>query len=135
MISFASWLAEEGYSTDIEASTLRNTDYRRVLFSGSNLQLVVMAIPPGEDVGVETHQDHDQFIRIESGAGTAIMDGKKTALKDGMAIVVPAGTKHNVINTGKEVLKLYTVYGPPEHPDGTVEKTKDEEKKEGKIDK
>lgn len=135
MKNFESWLVEEAFVADIEEKTLENNDYRKVLFTGPNLQLVVMALKPGEEVGVETHHDHDQFIRIESGEGTAILDGKKSKLKDGMAVVVPAGTKHNLINTGKSVLKLYTVYGPPEHPKGTTERTKADEKKEGHIDK
>lgn len=134
MKTFALWLAE-AFTGDIEKETLQNTDYRRVIFTGPNMQLVLMAIPPGEEVGVETHKDHDQFVRIESGKGKAILNGKKTDLEDGMAVLVPAGTTHNIVNTGDEVLKLYTLYGPPEHPKGTVEKTKAEEKKEGSIDK
>jgi mannose-6-phosphate isomerase-like protein (cupin superfamily) len=134
MKTFAIWLTE-AYAGNIEKDTLQNTDYRRVISTGPNLQLVLMAIPSGEEIGTEIHHDHDQFIRIESGEAKAVLNGKETKLTDGMAIVVPAGTKHNFINTGSGVLKLYTLYGPPEHPKGTVEKTKAEEKKEGSIDK
>ena len=134
MKSFVTWM-NEAYAGNIETDTLQNTDYRRVISTGPNLQLVLMAIPPGEEIGTEIHHDHDQFIRIEAGEAKAILNGKETKLTDGMAVVVPAGTKHNFINIGKEILKLYTLYGPPEHPKGTVEKTKAEEKKEGSIDK
>ena len=114
-----------GYHTDIEKKSLENTYFREVLFTGPHSQLVVMALNPGEDIGQETHPDTDQFIRVEAGTGKAILDGKEYALQDGSAIVIPAGTEHNVINTSStDALKLYTVYTPPEHPDGTIHKTK-----------
>ncbi len=116
-----------GYLTNIEKKTLENTKFREVLFTGPHAQLVVMALGPGEDIGLETHADVDQFIRVEAGRGTAILDGKEHALEDGSAVVIAAGTKHNIINRSKnEALKLYTIYSPPEHPDGTVHKTKAE---------
>lgn len=116
-----------GYSVNIEDRTQKNNFFREVLFTGPNSQLVVMALKPGEDIGVETHDDVDQFIRVESGTGKAILDGKEHKLEDGVAVVIPAGTEHNIINTSQsEPMKLYTVYTPPEHPDGTVHKTKAE---------
>jgi mannose-6-phosphate isomerase-like protein (cupin superfamily) len=116
-----------GYHTDIEKKTEENEYFREVLFTGPHAQLVVMALKPGEDIGLETHGDTDQFIRVEEGEGKAILDGKEYKLEDGSAIVIPAGTEHNVINTSaKEALKLYTLYAPPEHPDGTIHKTKAE---------
>jgi mannose-6-phosphate isomerase-like protein (cupin superfamily) len=116
-----------GYLTNIEEKTLGNTYFRQVLFTGPHSQLVVMALEPGEDIGMETHADVDQFIRVEAGAGKAILNGEEHELKDGSAVVIPAGTEHNIINTSSsESLKLYTIYTPPEHPDGTVHKNKDE---------
>jgi mannose-6-phosphate isomerase-like protein (cupin superfamily) len=116
-----------GYVTDIESKTADNTFFRQVLFTGPNSQLVVMALQPREDIGLETHDDVDQFIRVEAGEGIVVLDGKEHPLQDGSAVMIPAGTAHNVINTSRnEALKLYTVYTPPEHPDGTVHKTKAE---------
>ena len=114
-----------GYHTDIEKRSLENRYFREVLFTGPHSQLVVMALNPGEEIGQETHPDTDQFIRVEAGEGKAILDGQEYALADGSALVIPAGAEHNVINTSSsEALKLYTVYTPPEHPDGTVHQTK-----------
>lgn len=116
-----------GYHTDIEKKSLENEFFREVLFTGPNSQLVVMALKPGEEIGVETHGDVDQFIRVESGQGKAVLDGDEFMLEDGSAVVIPAGTEHNVLNTSStETLKLYTIYTPPEHPDGTIHKTKAE---------
>ena len=116
-----------GYHTDIEKKTEKNEYFREVLFTSRLSQLVVMSLKPGEDIGLETHMDTDQFIRVEEGEGKAILDGQEYKLEDGSAIVIPAGTEHNVINTSsKEALKLYTLYTPPEHPDGTIHKTKAE---------
>jgi len=116
-----------GYAVDIEKATLDNTYFRKVLFTGPKSQLVLMTLKPGEDIGKETHDDIDQFVRVEAGTGKAVIDGKEHALKDGSAVVIPAGSEHNVINTSSnEPLKLYTIYTPPEHPDGTVHKTKAE---------
>ena len=115
-----------GYLTNIEQETLRNDDFRKVLFTGPNSQLVVMSLKPGEDIGEEVHR-LDQFIRFESGEGEVVLDGEVHRVRDDDAVVIPAGTRHNVINTsGSAPLKLYTVYAPPEHPDGTVHKTKQE---------
>ena len=116
-----------GYHTDIEKKSLENHFFREVLFTGPHSQLVVMSLNPGEEIGQETHQDTDQFIRVEAGSGKAILDGQDYSLADGSALVIPAGAEHNVVNTSAtEPLKLYTVYTPPEHPDGTVHKTKAE---------
>jgi mannose-6-phosphate isomerase-like protein (cupin superfamily) len=116
-----------GYHTDIEKKSLENGYFREVLFTGPHSQLVVMSLEPGEEIGRETHPDTDQFIRVEAGQGKAVLDGQEYELADGSALVIPAGAEHNVINTSStESLKLYTVYTPPEHPDGTVHKTKAE---------
>lgn len=119
----------KGYITNIEKSTLENTDYRRVLYTAKNSQLVLMCVKPGDEIGEETHH-LDQFIRIEQGQAKAILDGIEHTLEDDFAIVIPAGTQHNIINIGEVDLKLYTVYSPPEHKDGTVHKTKQDEKEE-----
>jgi mannose-6-phosphate isomerase-like protein (cupin superfamily) len=117
-----------GFVGNIEEQTLRNRDYRHVLFTGKMVQLVVMSLEPGVEIGSEVHEDHDQFIRVESGSGVAILNGERHELADGVAVVVPAGVEHNVINTSLEGrLQLYTLYAPPEHPDGTVQKTKADE--------
>jgi mannose-6-phosphate isomerase-like protein (cupin superfamily) len=109
------------YVTDIERATRENENFREVLFTGPKSQLVVMSLRPGEDIGMETHGDIDQFLRVEAGRGKAILNGVEHDLADGSAVVIPAGTKHNVVNTStSEALKLYTLYTPPEHPDGTV---------------
>ena len=114
--------------TNIERDTLANEDYRRVLYTGPNLQLVLMTLRPGEEIGMERHEGHDQFIRIESGTGEAVLDGRKHALSDGVSVVIASGVEHNVVNTSKtEPLRLYTLYAPPEHPDGTVHRTKADE--------
>jgi len=115
-----------GYVTNIEEKTLKNSYFREVLFTTDKSQLVVMALKPGEEIGMEVHPEHDQFIRIESGNGKAIMNGEEHEIMDGSAIVIPAGTQHNIINTSQEVMKLYTIYTPPEHKPGTIHKTKDE---------
>lgn len=116
-----------GYVTNIEKDTVANDDFRRVLFTGPNTQLVLMTLQPGEEIGLETHAEHDQFIRVEAGDGVVLLDGKESALEDGSAVVIPAGTEHNVVNTSDdEPLRLYTLYSPPEHPDGTVHPTKRE---------
>jgi mannose-6-phosphate isomerase-like protein (cupin superfamily) len=114
-----------GYVTNIENKTLDNDNFREVLFTAPGMQLVLMTLRVGEEIGLETHDDVDQFIRIESGQGKALLNGKEHALEDGSAIVIPRGTEHNVINVSKsEPLKLYSIYTPPEHPDGTVHRTK-----------
>ena len=120
----------QGFVGNIEKLTLDNKNYRRVLFTGPHAQLVVMRLLPGEEIGLEVHDTHDQFFRLEAGECKIIMDGKEFALKDGMAAIVPAGVKHNVINSSKtQELKLYTIYSPAEHPPGTVHATKAEAEK------
>ena len=114
----------KGYVDNIEQRTTENDDFRRVLYTGHNLQLVLMTIQPGEEIGEEVHDDRDQFFRIESGAGEVWIDGKRNVVKADDGVVVPQGARHNVKAVGKEPLKLYTIYGPPEHIDGTVHKTK-----------
>ncbi|MFB0504513.1 MAG: cupin domain-containing protein [Candidatus Bathyarchaeia archaeon] len=117
----------KGYIVDIEKETERNTDFRRVLYTGKHSQLVLMSIRPGEEIGEETHNDVDQFFRFEEGEGKVIIDGVEHRVKDGNGVIVPAGAKHNVINTSKRVnLKLYTIYSPPEHQDGIVRHTRKE---------
>lgn len=108
----------QGFVANIEKLTVENTDFRRVLYTGKYLQLVLMTLKPGEEIGAEVHDDHDQFFRIESGSGEVEIDGKRTPIKDDDAVIVPAGARHNVINTGDAPLALYTLYGPPEHRDG-----------------
>ena len=116
----------KGYVVNIEEESLVNDNFRRVLYTGPNSQLVLMSLLPGEEIGMEVHT-LDQFIRVEKGTGLAILDGVEHQLADGSAIVVPAGANHNVINTSNsEDLKLYTVYSPAEHQDGIVFKTKAE---------
>ena len=118
----------KGHVTDIERDTLANEDYRRVLYTGPNLQLVLMTLAPGEEIGLESHEGHDQFIRVEAGTGEVLLAGKTYPLKDGSSVVIPSGAEHNVVNTSKtEKLRLYTLYGPPEHPDGTVHRKKSDE--------
>lgn len=116
----------KGFVEDIEKLTTENKDFRRVLYTGKYLQLVLMTLKAGEEIGEEVHEDHDQFFRIEAGKGQVIIDGKATDIEDDDAVIVPAGARHNVVNTGDQPLKLYTLYGPPEHRDGVVRTTKKE---------
>ncbi|MCC7024244.1 MAG: cupin domain-containing protein [Thermomicrobiales bacterium] len=114
-----------GYSINIEQKTLENDYFREVLYTAKHMQLVVMTLQVGEEIGQEIHHDRDQFIRVEAGQGEAILDGERHALSDGMVVVIPAGAEHNVINTSPiEPLRLYTIYAPPEHPAGTINRTK-----------
>lgn len=114
-----------GYSVNIEQRSLENNYFREVLYTAPHSQLVVMTLQVGEDIGQETHDEHDQFIRVEAGQAEAILDGERHALSDGSALVIPAGTAHNVFNTSPDTpLRLYTIYSPPEHPDGTINRTK-----------
>jgi len=119
-----------GFVDNIETLTTQNSDFRRVLYTGEHLQLVLMSLEPGQEIGAEVHEDHDQFFRIESGEGAVVIDGKRTEVKDDDAIIVPAGAEHNVINTGAEPLRLYTLYGPPEHEEGVVAADKDDVEEE-----
>lgn len=116
----------KGYLANIETLTEKNTAFRQVLYTGHNLQLVLMALTPGQDIGMETHATHDQFFRIEKGHGEVVIDGLRHKIKGGDGLIVPAGAKHNLINTGDKPLRLYTIYGPPNHVDKLVEKTKAE---------
>ncbi|NTU47000.1 cupin domain-containing protein [Candidatus Roizmanbacteria bacterium] len=114
-----------GFVTNIEEKTQENSHFRQVIFTSQHNQLVLMHLQPSEDIGMEVHAYTDQFLRIESGEGKVIMNGEETMIQDGSAIVVPAGTQHNVINTSADhPLKLYTIYSPPHHKDGTVHHTK-----------
>jgi mannose-6-phosphate isomerase-like protein (cupin superfamily) len=116
----------KGYVDNIEQATLANADFRRVLYTGGHLQLVLMTLPPGCDIGEEVHEDRDQFFRIEQGEGEIRIDGAVNKVTDDFAVIVPAGARHNVINTGAAPLRLYTIYGPPEHRDGVVHTTKEQ---------
>lgn len=117
----------KGYFGNIEKETLENTNFRKVLFTGPKSQLVVMSLKPGEEIGAEIHDDHDQFIRIEKGKAKVTIGEETRGLTDDEAVVVPAGENHNVVNTSdEEELKLYTIYSPAEHPEGTIHQTKAE---------
>ncbi len=126
-----------GYVQNIESITIENKAFRRVLYTARNCQLVLMSLKPGEEIGAEIHQ-LDQFFRVEQGTGDAVLDGVRTPISDGFAVIVPAGAKHNIINTGSEALKLYTLYAPPNHRDGIVHQTRemaeaDDEQFDGKT--
>ena len=114
----------KGFVDDIEKLTKENSDFRRVLYTGKYVQLVLMALQPGEEIGEEVHEDGDQFFRVEDGEGVVVIDGTRHEIEDDDAIVVPAGARHNVINTGDKPLRFYTLYGPPEHRDGVIHKTR-----------
>jgi mannose-6-phosphate isomerase-like protein (cupin superfamily) len=116
----------KGFIGNIEDQTGKNTDFRRVLYTGPHLQLVVMSLKPGEEIGEEVHEDTDQFFRVEKGKGKISIDGRDTPIEGSTAMVVPAGARHNVRNTGPTPLKLYTIYSPPHHADGTVQHTRAE---------
>lgn len=116
----------KGFVDNIDRLTVDNKDFRRVLYTGKHLQLVLMSLRPGEEIGDEVHEDHDQFLRIEKGRGEVWIDGQRTKVKADDAVIVPAGARHNVVNTGGRKLKLYTLYGPPDHKDGVVHATKAE---------
>ena len=113
----------KGFVQDIEGITIRNEAFRRVLYTARHCQLVVMSLKPNEEIGAEVHK-LDQFFRVEEGSGEAVLDGVRTAIQPGFALVVPAGTNHNIINTGTASLRLYTVYSPPNHRDGVVHRTR-----------
>ena len=118
-------MALKGYGVALESETLKNSDFRRVLYTGKHSQLVLMSLLPGEEIGMEVHSHLDQFFRFEKGEGKVIVDGNVHKVKDGSGVIVPAGAEHNVVNTSKkDALKLYTIYSPPEHIDKTVRKTK-----------
>ena len=115
-----------GFHDDIEQLTTGNSDFRRVLYTGKNMQLVLMTLQPGDEIGSEVHRDRDQFFRFEEGEGRVDIDDNSYNVADGSGIIVPAGSRHNVRNTGDGPLKLYTLYAPPEHKDGVVQTTKAE---------
>lgn len=119
----------KGYIGDIEKETKNNENFRKVLYTAHNSQLVVMSLEPGEDIGAEVH-DLDQFVRIEEGQGKAIMNGVEHSIEDDWAVVIPAGMEHNIVNTGEDKMKLYSIYSPPEHKDGTIHKSKAEAQEE-----
>ena len=117
----------KGFKANIEKGTLSNNDFRKVLYTGKHLQLVLMSLKGGEEIGEETHRDNDQFFRFESGTGKCIIDENEYNVKDGDVIIVPAGAKHNIINAdSKAELKMYTIYAPPHHKDGIVRATKED---------
>ena len=118
--------AMKGYVADIEKLTGKNHDFRQFLYTGAHLQLVLMTLKSGQEIGTQTHDTHDQFFRIEKGKGSAVIDGATDKVKDGDCVIVPAGTVHNVTNTGDKPLHLYTLYGRPEHMDNLVQKKKAE---------
>ncbi|HEU5298936.1 MAG TPA: cupin domain-containing protein [bacterium] len=113
-----------GFVANIEDRTEENSDFRHVLYTGRQIQLVLMSLRPGEDIGEEVHTGVDQFFRVEAGKGEVMIDGRKSKVEGDTAIVVPAGARHNIKNTGSKALKLYTLYAPPQHADGTVQATK-----------
>jgi mannose-6-phosphate isomerase-like protein (cupin superfamily) len=113
----------KGYVQDIEGVAIRNAAFRQVLYTAKNCQLVVMALKPKEEIGAEVHH-LDQFFRVEEGTGEAVLDGVRSAIKPGFAVLVPAGTNHNIVNTGTVPMKLYTIYSPPNHRDGVVHRTR-----------
>ena len=128
---------KKGYVQNIESIAVNNTDFRRVLYTANNSQLVVMALKPKEEIGAEEHKS-DQFFRVEKGSGVAVINGVSTAISAGYAILIPGGARHNIINTGSVPLKLYTIYAPPNHRDGVVHHTragaeKDDEHFDGKT--
>ena len=124
----------KAFIADIEDRAEENEYFRRVLFTGPNLQLVVMSLAPGEEIGEEVHEDTDQFFRVEAGHGEIVLDGDATPVEDDTAMLVPAGMRHNVRNTGRKPLKLYTLYAPPHHADGTVHRTRaDAERSAAKV--
>jgi len=117
--------SKKGFKSNIESDTIENDNFRKVLYTGHNLQLVLMSLKGGEEIGEETHKDNDQFFRFESGDGKCIINDTEYLVKDGDSVIIPAGAKHNIINTSKKKeLKMYTIYSPPHHKDGIIKKTK-----------
>jgi mannose-6-phosphate isomerase-like protein (cupin superfamily) len=123
-LSIKEGFAMKGFVDNIEELTEENSNFRTVLYTAKKMQLVVMALRPGEEIGEEVHNDRDQFFRLEKGNGEISIDGTLSEIKTGTAMIVPAGARHNIKNTGDETLKLYTLYAPPNHADGTVHTTK-----------
>jgi mannose-6-phosphate isomerase-like protein (cupin superfamily) len=123
----------KGFDVNIEQLTLENDNFRKVLYTAQHLQLVLMSLKVGEDIGMETHQNKDQVFRFESGIRKCIIDDNDFMVAEGDAIVVPAGARHNIINTGTIPFKMYTIYGPPNHKKGTIRKTKEDAEKNGEV--
>jgi mannose-6-phosphate isomerase-like protein (cupin superfamily) len=117
---------KKGYIINIESETIANDNFRKVLYTAPHSQLVLMSLKAGEDIGMEIHSDNDQFFRVEKGQGKIIIDGNEYDVSDGFAVVIPAGSEHNVINTGSDSLKLYTIYSPAHHRDQVLHATKEE---------
>ena len=117
---------KKGYKDNIETVTVGNADFRHVLYTGTDMQLVAMSLKPGEDIGVEVHPENDQFFRFESGQGKVVVNETEYEVSDDDVVIVPKGAEHNVINTGEGDLKLYTIYAPPHHKEGTVHPTKED---------
>ena len=121
----------KGFKTNIERDTEKNRNFRKVLYTGKHSQLVLMSLKPKEEIGLETHPENDQFLRFEGGRGRVEIDGSKYQVKDGDAVVIPAGAKHNVVNlSAEEEMKIYTIYSPPHHKDGIIHKTKEQAEKD-----
>lgn len=116
----------KGFNANIEQLTLANENFRKVLYTSTHMQLVLMSLLPGQEIGEEIHEENDQFFRFEQGTGKCIIDGNEYLVTDGDVIIIPSGAKHNVINTGTDALKMYTIYAPPHHKDGIVRATKKE---------
>lgn len=116
----------KGFHTNIEQDTLSNNNFRKVLYTAKNMQLVLMTLQPGEDIGEEVHPDNDQFFRIEEGNGLCIINDNDYEISDDDVVIIPQGSNHNIINTGKKPLRMYTIYAPPHHQDGIVHMTKEE---------
>jgi mannose-6-phosphate isomerase-like protein (cupin superfamily) len=117
----------KGFKTNIESATIENNNFRKVLYTSAHSQLVLMSLKPNQEIGEEIHSENDQFFRFESGHGKCIIDGNEYAIKDGDAVVIPAGAKHNIINTdATKELKMYTIYSPAHHKDGIIRKTREE---------
>ena len=122
----------KGFHTNIEKETLENDNFRKVIYTAKHSQLVLMCLKPNEEIGMEVHEENDQFFRFEKGTGKAIIDGNEYELADGVAVVVPSGAQHNIVNTSdSEELKLYTIYSPAHHKDGVVRKTKEDAEADG----
>jgi mannose-6-phosphate isomerase-like protein (cupin superfamily) len=119
----------KGYVKNIEELSIKNEDFRQVLYTAKNCQLVIMALKPMEEIGMEVHK-LDQFFRVEEGSGEAVLDGVHTKISAGFAVLIPAGTKHNIINTGNKSMKLYTLYAPPNHRDGVIHHTRTDAEKD-----
>lgn len=129
-ISEPAFAKPKGFIGNIDKLTIENKNFRKVLYTSKYVQLVLMTLKPGEDIGEEIHQDIDQFFRFEGGSGKVVINSRETNVKEDDAVLIPAGARHNVVNTGKKPLQFYTLYSPPEHKDKTIHATKAEQKEE-----